>query len=151
MRGTMWQSMAQSTDRITLGAVLIVDDHEPTARLVAALLRSSGHRAVCAAGGAEALLYLEQDRPDVVLLDMMMPGMNGLEVLSRLRRTDRFASVPVLIYSAVAEEDTKVAVLAAGAQDYLVKGRPWAEVQAVIEQYLPPPPPGGATAAARKA
>jgi CheY-like chemotaxis protein len=119
--------------------VLIVDDHEATARLVAALLRSDGHRAVCAAGGAEALLYVEQDRPDVVVLDVMMPGMDGLEVLARLRRDARFASIPVLMYSALLEEETRARALAAGAQGYMIKGQPWPEVQATIERHLLPP------------
>ena len=132
----------------TLGTVLIVDDHEATARLVAALLRSGGHRAVCAAGGVEALLYIEQDRPDLVLLDVMMPGMDGLEVLSRLRGDARFAAVPVLMYSALVEEETQARALAAGAQGYVLKGQPWPEVQAAIEQHLLPPEPA-ATGAGR--
>ena len=125
-----------------MASVLIVDDHEQAARLVAALLRASGHRAVCAAGGEEALLYVQQDRPDLVLLDVMMPGIDGLEVLRRLRGDRRFAELPVLMYSAVSDEETRSAALAAGAQEYLVKGRSqWPDVQATIERHLPPPHP----------
>ena len=119
-----------------VGAVLIVDDHLPTARTVAALLRYAGHRAACADGGAAALAHLQTDRPDVVVLDVMMPGMDGLTVLRRLREHPRLSALPVLMYSAVDDDEKRSAALAAGAQDYLVKGRTeWPELRAAIERY----------------
>jgi DNA-binding response OmpR family regulator len=122
-----------------VGTVLIVDDHLQTARAVAALLRSAGHRATCAGGGTEALAHLETSRPDVVVLDVMMPGMDGFSVLRRLRADPRFITLPVLMYSALDDEQKRCVAMDAGAQDYLVKGRmDWPQIQAVIERHLGP-------------
>lgn len=122
-----------------MGAVLIVDDHLATARTVAALLRYAGHQATCAEGGTAALAHLETNGADVVVLDVMMPGMDGLAVLSRLRRDPRFAKLPVLMYSALDDEQKRSAAIAAGAQGYIVKGRAeWPEIRAAIERYCPP-------------
>ena len=137
-----------------MGAVLIVDDHLPTARLVAALLRSAGHRTTCAAGGPEALAHVETSRPDVVVLDVMMPEMDGWAVLRRLRADARFASLPVLMYSALDDDDSRATAAKAGAQGYMVKGRTeWTEVRATIERHLDPgeaaPDPASADARPR--
>ena len=136
-----------------MGAVLIVDDHVPTARLVAALLRSAGHRTTCAAGGPEALAHLETSRPDVVVLDVMMPDMDGWAVLRRLRADPRFASLPVLMYSALDDDESRATATEAGAHGYMVKGRTeWTEVRATIERHLDPgqAPPGPGSARARR-
>ena len=123
----------------TVGAVLIVDDHLPAARLLARLLRSAGHDAACAAGGAEALRLLDQSPPDVVVLDIMMPGMDGLTVLRRLRADPRFASLRVLMYSALDDPACVAEANAAGADGYLVKGAmQWPQLRATIERHLTP-------------
>lgn len=96
----------------------MVDD-EPTVRdVVAQYLRRDGHEVVEAADGAEALVLLEQDPPDLVVLDQMLPGVGGLEVLRRLRST---SDVPVIILTALAEEGDRIAGLENGADDYVVK------------------------------
>ena len=130
--------------RGNVGAVLIVDDHPPTARAISALLRSAGHRTTCAAGGAEALSHLETadretGRPDVVVLDVMMPEMDGWTVLRRLRADPRFQSLPVLMYSALDDDRSRATAKEAGANGYLVKGRTeWTQVRAAIEHFLAP-------------
>jgi DNA-binding response OmpR family regulator len=131
-----------------MGTILVVDDHLPTAKAVAALLRLSGHRAVCAGGGNEALHYLADNRPDLMILDVMMPGMDGFAVLDRLRSDRRFASLPVLMYSAMDDAEPRAKALKAGAQDYLVKGSgSWDRVEAAIDLHLRPADAPGRTPA----
>ena len=122
-----------------MGTVLVVDDHLQTARAVAALLRGAGHSADWVAGGVEALARLESSRPDLVVLDVMMPGMDGFGVLRRLRADPRFTTIPVLMYSALDDEERRAAALEAGARGYVVKGRlDWSELREAIERHLGP-------------
>ena len=98
--------------------VLVVDD-EPTVReVVAGYLRRDGHDVSEAADGTAALASVETDPPDLIVLDMMLPGVNGLDVLRRVRTT---SDVPVIMLTARAEESDRVAGLELGADDYVVK------------------------------
>jgi DNA-binding response OmpR family regulator len=103
---------------VTPQTVLVVDDEEAIAEAVRARLESEGYRVVVAADGAQALDAAEREPPDLVVLDLMLPGMDGLEVCKRLQR-DRW--VPVLMLTARTEEADKVAGFAVGADDYLTK------------------------------
>jgi DNA-binding response OmpR family regulator len=103
---------------VTPQTVLVVDDEEAIAEAVRARLESEGYRVVVAADGAHALDAAEREPPDLVVLDLMLPGMDGLEVCKRLQR-DRW--VPVLMLTARTEEADKVAGFAVGADDYLTK------------------------------
>ena len=103
---------------MTPQTVLVVDDEEAIAEAVRARLESEGYRVVVAADGAQALDAAEREQPDLVVLDLMLPGMDGLEVCKRLQR-DRW--VPVLMLTARTEEADKVAGFAVGADDYLTK------------------------------
>jgi DNA-binding response OmpR family regulator len=99
-------------------AVLVVDD-EPTVReVVASYLRRDGHDVVEAADGVAAVELVDSRRFDLVVLDMMLPGVNGLEILRRIRR---LGDVPVIMLTARAEEADRVAGLELGADDYVVK------------------------------
>jgi len=98
--------------------VLVVDD-EPTVReVVAGYLRRDGHIVSEAADGPAALALLESDPPDLVVLDMMLPGVNGLDILRRIRQ---MGDMPVIMLTARAEESDRVAGLELGADDYVVK------------------------------
>jgi DNA-binding response OmpR family regulator len=98
--------------------VLVVDD-EPTVReVVAGYLRRDGHDVAEAADGTRALELLESDPPDLVVLDMMLPGVNGLDVLRRVRAT---SDIPVVMLTARSEEADRVSGLELGADDYVVK------------------------------
>jgi len=98
--------------------VLVVDD-EPTVReVVVGYLRRDGHEVVEAADGTRALELLEAEPPDLVVLDMMLPGVNGLDILRRVRST---SNIPVIMLTARAEESDRVAGLELGADDYVVK------------------------------
>jgi len=103
---------------MTSTKVLVVDD-EPTVReVVAGYLRRDGHDVSEAADGTTALELLDADPPDLVVLDMMLPGVHGLDVLRRVRIT---SDVPVIMLTARAEESDRVAGLELGADDYVVK------------------------------
>jgi DNA-binding response OmpR family regulator len=121
-----------------VGAVLIVDDHLPAALLLARLLRSAGHEAACAAGGEEAFRRLDANPADVIVLDVMMPEVDGLSVLRRLRSDPRFSSTRVLMYTALDDEAKCAEAMRAGAQGYMVKGStPWPDLLATIDLHLP--------------
>ena len=87
-----------------MAVVLVVDDDEFTCDAIRRLLTRMGYTTACAVSGAEALNLLEQVRPDVIVLDWMRPGMDGLEVLRKLRADPKTKDVPVLLYSAAALE-----------------------------------------------
>ena len=98
--------------------VLVVDD-EPTVReVVAGYLRRDGHDVLEAADGVAAMELFATDPPDLIVLDMMLPGVNGLDILRRVRAA---SDVPVIMLTARAEESDRVAGLELGADDYVVK------------------------------
>jgi DNA-binding response OmpR family regulator len=98
--------------------VLVVDDEEAIAEAVRARLESEGYEVLVAADGPEAIRVCDEADPDLVVLDLMLPGMDGLEVCKVIQR-DRW--VPVLMLTARTEEADKVAGFAVGADDYLTK------------------------------
>jgi two-component system KDP operon response regulator KdpE len=98
--------------------VLVVDDEPQIHRFLKPALTSQGYQVHSALNGQEALLQAANHRPDVVLLDLGLPGLDGLDVLSRLRE---WSKSPVIVLSARGEEDVKVRALDGGADDYLTK------------------------------
>ncbi len=105
------------------GRVLLVDDNEFGRDLLARMLTSQGHTVEVAPGGAEAQARLLGPGPavDLILLDVMMPGMTGPEVLAWLKADPTFWPVPVIMVSALGEDDAALACIAAGAEDYLTR------------------------------
>jgi DNA-binding response OmpR family regulator len=103
---------------VTQQTVLVVDDEEAIAEAVRARLLSEGYEVLVASDGPQAIETCERAHPDLVVLDLMLPGMDGLEVCARIQR-DRW--VPVLMLTARTEEADKVAGFAVGADDYLTK------------------------------
>ena len=98
--------------------ILLVEDARELAQVVARELEAAGYRVLRAADGRGALDLLERERPDLVLLDWMLPGMSGLDVLRELRRS---RATPVLMLTARGEETDRVIGLELGADDYLTK------------------------------
>jgi adenylate cyclase len=101
--------------------ILVVDDTEATRELLARRLRREGHHVVEAAGGRAALELVAMADFDLILLDMMMPDLNGYEVLAQLKADARFRHIPVIVISALDEIDSVVRCIEAGAEDYLSK------------------------------
>jgi CheY-like chemotaxis protein len=118
--------------------VLVVDDAIETCRMLAALVSRCGHRATCAMSGEEALAALALDPADLVLLDAMMPGMDGAQVLRRIRSDEKTAALPVVIFSAVADPQFRQFMLDEGANDYWVKAAfDFGQLRERLKQYLP--------------
>ena len=101
--------------------VLVIDDDPDVRTLCKLNLRYDGHEVIEAAGGAEGLELISSDHPDAVLLDVMMPNVDGIQVLHRLRESEETADVPVVILSALVGIDDQIEGLKAGADDYLMK------------------------------
>jgi DNA-binding response OmpR family regulator len=98
--------------------ILVVDDEDSVADLVAVALECAGHRVERAATGPEALDRIAAHAPDLVVLDVVLPGLGGMDVLREVRRTSR---VPVILLSGITDVGERVAGLEAGADDYLTK------------------------------
>lgn len=106
-----------------MATVLVVDDVEMFRNVVVHALKGAGHHALCATDGAAGLQVLESARVDLVLLDLAMPTMNGVEFLRRLRADERFKSVPVVVVSASSQPQQANALTDLGAQAQLLKSR----------------------------
>ena len=119
---------------MTTGAhLLVVEDDEPTRRAVAANLAGHGYRVTEAQDGTEALRRWEARRPDLIVLDLGLPDIDGTAVIRRVRRD---ATTPILVLSARGLEKDKVEALEAGADDYVTKPFGMAELQARIGALL---------------
>src|SRR2546430_10176884 len=101
--------------------ILVVDDDPDIARFVEVNLRSAGYEVAVAADGEEALDRAQDMRPDLVLLDVMMPRIDGFEVAQRLRRNPQTANTSIIMLTAKALSADKVLGLTAGADDYIIK------------------------------
>jgi len=101
--------------------ILAVDDEEHILELLAYNLEHDGYRVVKAETGEEALELLEKEKIDIVLLDWMLPGIDGIEVLRRIRSHKSYRTLPVILLTAKGDEISKVVGLEVGSDDYLAK------------------------------
>lgn len=113
--------------------ILVVDDEPPIVQLVRGYLERAGYRVVTAGDGPSALECVRTEHPDVVVLDLMLPGLDGLEVCRQLRT---FSDAYVLMLTARAEEIDRIVGLSVGADDYLVKPFSPREVVARVQALL---------------
>src|SRR5512140_1814970 len=116
--------------------ILIVDDDLDTLRLVGLMLQKQGYQIVAASSGPQGLELAFSELPSLILLDVMMPGMDGYEVARRLRASDKTANVPILMFTAKSQLDDKVTGFEAGADDYLTKPTHPTELQAHVKALL---------------
>ena len=116
--------------------VLVVDDVAKNVKLLADLLGVKGYRAITAASGAEALALIEAERPDLVLLDVMMPGMSGYEVCQAIRANPAHAMMPVVLVTALDPAQERAKGLESGADDFLSKPVNQAELLARVRSLL---------------
>ena len=116
--------------------ILIVDDNPHNLQVLANILREAGYRVATAKDGGKALTFAEKRRPDLILLDVMMPEMDGFEVCRRLKASPDTQEIPVLFISALTETADKVNGFAAGGLDYITKPFQKEEVLARVHAHL---------------
>ncbi len=98
--------------------VLIVEDHSRVALLIQSYLKRDGYNTLLAFDGLQAIKSFEKNNPDLLILDIMLPGLSGLEIVEKVRKV---SSVPIIMLTAKSEEKDKLAGLKLGADDYIVK------------------------------
>ena len=128
--------------------VLVVDDDREIARLVRAYLEQAGYRALCAHDGATALRTLRTERPDLLILDLMLPDRDGLEIARQLRADPATAALPILMLTARVDDIDRIVGLELGADDYITKPFNPREVVARVRAVLRRT--GGPTAPAQR-
>jgi DNA-binding response OmpR family regulator len=116
--------------------ILVVDDDLDTLKLVGMMLQRQGYNIVAAINGAQALSKVTAEKPDLILLDVMMPDIDGFEVCRRIRAEPSLASTPILMFTAKTQVDDKVQGFEAGADDYLPKPTHPAELLAHVKALL---------------
>lgn len=116
--------------------ILIVDDDLETLRLVGIMLQRQGYQIVAANSGAQAIKEAIDQQPDIVLLDVMMPEMDGYEVARKLRGNPETATIPILMFTAKGQVEDKITGYESGADDYLTKPTHPAELNAHIKALL---------------
>jgi two-component system phosphate regulon response regulator PhoB len=132
--------------------ILVVDDEPDITALVAYHLAKTGYRVSTATNGTDALKSAREERPDIVVLDLMLPGLSGYEVLAELRKRDETRDVGVILLTARREEVDRIKGLSLGADDYLTK--PFSphelalRVAALLRRLASPAVSGGSTMAA---
>ena len=107
--------------RNTAHRILVVEDEADLLEAISFSLKREGLKPILAASGEEALERVEESTPDLVLLDLMLPGIDGIEVCRRLRASERTARVPIIMVTAKAEETDAIIGLGVGADDYVRK------------------------------
>lgn len=117
--------------------ILVVDDEPYMVRLLQHHLEKAGYRMTKATSGNDALTRIRQDKPDLVLMDVMMPQLNGLEVLAKLREEEATRDLPVIIMTANAQRFTRDEAEAAGVTVYLTKPFSPTHLLAEVKRHLP--------------
>ena len=113
--------MSTAAAKATPARILVVEDERDIAALVAYHLTKEGYRVRTTGGGAEALEAIAQERPDLIVLDVMLPGFSGLDILDEIRTRSDMADVPIVMLTARREEADRIKGLELGADDYVTK------------------------------
>ena len=116
--------------------IMVVDDEARNLRLMEALLVPEGYEVIQARDGEEALAKVRETSPDVILLDVMMPGLDGLEVVRRLRADEATTLIPLVMVTALNEVEDRVQALKAGADDFLTKPVDKTELKARVQSLV---------------
>ncbi|HVE78940.1 MAG TPA: diguanylate cyclase [Gemmatimonadaceae bacterium] len=116
--------------------ILIVDDHEDNVELLRARLESWGYRTDSVTDGEQALAAVAANPPDLILLDVMMPRIDGIEVARRIKASESLPFIPIIMQTALDSTESKVEGLGAGADDYITKPIEFAELGARVKSML---------------
>jgi twitching motility two-component system response regulator PilH len=106
---------------VPIRKILLVDDSRTELHHIGGLLKRRGYSVRTAENGEEAMNCLHDDKPDLILMDVVMPGQNGYQLTRRITRDTRFADVPVIMCTSKGQESDRVWGLRQGARDYIVK------------------------------
>lgn len=107
--------------KVKMAKILLVDDEPDMTRVIGKSLEVSGYEVIIAGDGAECISKAQCEQPDVILLDNVMPNMDGLTALEKLRSSRRTEDIPVIIVTALDDEDSIARALNGGADSYVVK------------------------------
>jgi DNA-binding response OmpR family regulator len=118
--------------------ILVVDDEPMVIRMVTDALTARGFTVISAPNGYEGLIAARGEKPDLILLDVVMPDLDGHEVLSRLRKDERTKDIPVIHLSAVGDFDKQLQAMQDGSADYITKPIKPAELADRVEAFLDP-------------
>ena len=128
--------MIENQSEISKGNILIIDDNPENLRLLSIMLIRRGYEVRQALNGMIALRAIEIQRPDIVLLDIMMPQIDGYEVCKQIKNNPETADIPVIFLSALDEVQNKIKGFASGGADYITKPFQAEEVIARIKIHL---------------
>jgi two-component system alkaline phosphatase synthesis response regulator PhoP len=104
-----------------MGKILVVDDDQGTTKLLEVVLSKEGYDVISINNGNETLPTAMAQTPNLILLDLVMPSMDGLEVCKTVRAKPQFAHTPIVFFTSISDIENKVAAFASGADDYIVK------------------------------
>ena len=116
--------------------ILVVEDYDDVRQMLRILLESERFRVLEAASGAEALEVLEEERPDVILMDLALPGFDGLEAIRRIRTIDGFQNTPIVVLTAHAGPSTYENAVRAGSDYFMAKPIDFDELAALLKEIL---------------
>jgi DNA-binding response OmpR family regulator len=128
-----------------MAKILVAEDDKQIADMIAFKLTNGGHQVIRAQDGEEAMTLAAREMPDLILLDAMMPGLNGFEVLRRLKDDPALRAVPVMMVTAKGNERDVLGGLRGGAVDYVVKPFSLKELAARVDLALRKEPPATAS------
>jgi CheY-like chemotaxis protein len=128
---------AASEGEVMAQTILVVDDNEANLRLINAVLRTRGYDLVEARSGEAALESLAMQRPSLVLMDVQMPGLSGIDVARTIRAMPALADLPLVAITAMAMKGDREEIMAAGFNDYLAKPYKMGELLALVARWLP--------------
>lgn len=123
-------------DNANVSNIVVVDDNPDNLRLLAGLLSENDYKVRLTSNGNHALVTIQKEAPDLILLDIMMPGMDGFEVCRQLKDDEQTASIPIIFISALDETMDKVKAFSMGGVDYITKPFKAEEVLARIKTHL---------------
>ena len=116
--------------------ILLVDDEQKVLDLITFRLQLLGYRVITATGGEDALSLAETHDPDLIILDVTMPGLDGVTVCSRLKKSETSGGIPILMLTARSETEDINKAMSAGADDYVVKPYDPTVLQMKIQRHL---------------
>jgi len=116
--------------------ILIVDDEQDIVETLAFMLKQKGFECVCAYDGEEGLKMAKENKPDLIILDVMMPKMNGYKICRLLKYDAKYKSIPIIMVTARSQDDDKTIGEETGANEYITKPFEFTEVIEKIEKWL---------------